>query len=58
MSQRSWTAAYPPLWEAGMIIARLRLAGRQFDQDRVLVCLADAGRLAGVPVPFKIKAAL
>lgn len=24
---------------------------------RVLVCLADAGRLAGVPVPFKIKPA-
>lgn len=24
---------------------------------RVLVCLADAGRTAGVPVPFKVKAA-
>jgi len=30
----------------------------QPDTDyRVLVCLADAGRMAGVPIPFKVKTA-
>jgi hypothetical protein len=24
---------------------------------RVLVCLADSGRMAGVPIPFKVKPA-
>jgi RNA polymerase sigma factor (sigma-70 family) len=30
----AWNAAYPTFWEAGMMIARLRLAGERFDQDR------------------------
>jgi RNA polymerase sigma factor (sigma-70 family) len=30
----AWSAAYPLLWEAGMTIARIRLAGGQFEQDR------------------------
>jgi RNA polymerase sigma factor (sigma-70 family) len=30
----AWSSAYPWLWEAGMAIARLRLAGERFEQDR------------------------
>jgi RNA polymerase sigma factor (sigma-70 family) len=30
----AWALAYPSLWEAGMIIARLRLAGGRFERDR------------------------
>jgi len=30
----AWISAYPMLWEAGMMIARLRLAGDRFEQDR------------------------
>lgn len=31
---QAWSSAYPWLWEAGMAIARLRLAGACFEQDR------------------------
>lgn len=30
----AWNAAYPTFWEAGMMIARLRLAGERFELDR------------------------
>lgn len=30
----AWSAAYPLLWEAGVLIARIRLAGGRFEQDR------------------------
>lgn len=30
----TWSSAYPWLWEAGMAVARLRLAGERFEQDR------------------------
>jgi len=30
----AWSSAYPLLWEAGMMIAKLRLAGERFEQDR------------------------
>jgi len=30
----AWSAAYPLLWEAGMVIARIRLAGQRYEQDR------------------------
>jgi RNA polymerase sigma factor (sigma-70 family) len=30
----AWSSAYPWLWESGMAIARLRLAGERFELDR------------------------
>lgn len=33
-SAAAWEEAYPLLWDAGMRIARLRLAGSQFESDR------------------------
>jgi|GEM_PF-988708 len=30
----AWSAAYPLLWEAGMTLARIRLAGGRFEPDR------------------------
>lgn len=32
--QPAWVSAYPLLWEAGMIIARIRLSGARHEQDR------------------------
>jgi DNA-directed RNA polymerase specialized sigma24 family protein len=32
--EKAWALAYPPLWEAGMRIARIRLAGERFEPDR------------------------
>lgn len=34
ISSTAWATAYPFLWEAGMRIARLRLAGGQHESDR------------------------
>jgi hypothetical protein len=34
LSALEWAKAYPLLWEAGMRIARLRLVGAEFEQDR------------------------
>lgn len=34
VSTRAWAALYPLLMEAGIFIARMRLSGQRFDQDR------------------------
>ena len=31
---KAWASAYPLLWEAGMRVARIRLAGERFEPDR------------------------